>query len=203
VFGVDHHAAAYAAVGVQRRTEVDLAFALAARAQADAGGAGEDLAVGVLADQVDRRRRVAGAVQQTAGAAHDFNMVVDGQVGLGLTGVAAGHRCAVDLQLLDLEAARVKVAAHAVNFPGRDAVGVVGDVEHGLQRLVVNPFTGDDADRLRSIADRQIQAGGGIGGAYRVGVFGGTGYCDGRQGDGIGIGVARLRGPAEQREQCE
>jgi hypothetical protein len=209
VLGVDDQAPAYRAGGVERRAQVDFRLAPVPCAQTGAGGAGKGPAVGVLAHQVDRSGRAAGAVQQAAGAANDFNVVVDRHVGLGLAGVAARHGRAVDLQLLDFKTARVEIAAHAVDFLGRDAGGVVGDVEHGLQRLVFDALAGDHADRLRRVAYRQRQAGGRAAGARGIGTVGaaGAGHGDGRQGlvvlvVRLGLGAQAQRRDGQKCAEC-
>lgn len=85
-----HRSAAHVAAGAQRAADVDLG-AVAVPAPGAEGGAGGEFALRPLAHQVDGGRRVAGAMQQSVGAAKDLDPLVDRHV-LRRTGSIAKQR---------------------------------------------------------------------------------------------------------------
>ena len=128
-----------------------------------------------LADHVDGRRRGAGAADQAGGATHDFDTVVHRRA-LGGIVQARGGGNTVDLEVVDLEAARpVGVVL------GADAGAQHGDARGGLehfgqvgQLLVVQALAGDHGDRLRRFLLGQVQARRATGhvGGVQAGAFG-------------------------------
>ena len=161
-----HHARTHAARGVQRRRHVAHHAALVPAADAGLGPTCHLPAVGMLAHQVDRRRRVPGAGHQAGGAAHDLDAVVDRQAGGDFAAaplLLVGGRQAIDLQVVDLETARRELGAVAFILVDRDAGGVVDDVGHGLQALVFDALQRHHRYRLRRLAQRQVQRRGGAG----------------------------------------
>src|SRR3546814_8565023 len=82
----------------------------------------------MLADEVDRRGRIARAREEAGRAAHDLDPLVDRHVGARLAigaGQRPGRRHAVDLRIADFEAARIEAVAHAIEFVDRHADAVL------------------------------------------------------------------------------
>ena len=184
-----HYACAYAAAGVEWTGNVGHAAIAAPRAGAGIEGTGK-FAGGPLAHQVDGGGRIAGACQEPGRAAHHFHVVVDGAVADGggvLVGAVEGVRHAVELEVFDGIAARIKGGAFAVVAAHGHTHGFFQDVGHGDQCLVVHLLARDHADRLRRFACGQAQAGGGAHGTDAVGAaaFGDVvGFAPGRDADG-------------------
>jgi len=153
-------ARAHAAAGVQRGRDVAQHALGVPAANAAFEPALHFLAVGMLAHQVDRGRRVARAGHQAGGAAHDFHAFVGRQAArdfAGAPGLVVGGGDAVDLQVVDVEAARGEAGAVGFVLVDRDAGDVVDDVGHGGHLLVFDALQVDHGDRLRRLARRQRQ----------------------------------------------
>ncbi len=190
-----HDAAMHAAFAVQRQGQIGLGAAKVPAAQRQRGMAARRLAR-LLAHEVHRGRRIARAIEQARGAAHDLHAVVEGRVHVGGAEVPQavdGRGQAVELEVADAKAARGKLVAVAVAAADRQAGG------GGLQRLrdrelacIVHELARDHADRLRSFARRQLQARGRSRGAAGVArrAFGGARIGGGTHGDGAQFGIA-------------
>nr|WP_263635101.1 hypothetical protein [Janthinobacterium lividum] len=182
---------AHAAFRVQRRGQVGLE-ALVIPAAHDQAGAGLEGFRGPLAYHVDGGRRVAFAAHQAGGAAHDLDAVVQNRV---LQWRIAATRHAVDLNIVDAKAARIKGRALRVVLAHLDARRLRQRLvqAHGAQ--VVEQLARDDADRLRRLAQGQVHARGAARFACRVRLRAFRGghrlaqHRDGRHGDVGGGGV--------------
>ncbi|MNM71080.1 hypothetical protein D3C81_827330 [compost metagenome] len=144
-----------------------------------------------LANQVDGRRGVAGALHQAIGTAHNFNPVVDGHVRRGhdVHGVVFRDvgRNAVVLQVVDLEAARVVGGAIGAELGQGDPGDSAGNVVEVLDVLVVHLLAGHNGHRLRRLAQAHGHFGGGGAdtGGVGAGAFGGG--AEGYGADGCGV----------------
>nr|GEU28453.1 hypothetical protein [Tanacetum cinerariifolium] len=192
--GFAHHARAHIARLRQRGGDVHQRMAVAPAADRNVDRTGQHLAGGALAHQVDRGGRVAGARHQAGGAAHHFHAVVDGQAAQGFAAAplllpGGGH--AVDLQVVDVEAARSEAAPVGFVLVDRHAGGVVDHVGHVLQELVLDALLRNHGHRLRRVAQRHVQRGGGAGAADGIGAGGVigllAGHLDLRQ-HGVAVG---------------
>ncbi|MNT05191.1 hypothetical protein D3C72_1398030 [compost metagenome] len=154
----------HAALCVQRRGQVGLE-ALVVPAAHDEAGTGLELLRRPLAYHVDGGRRVARAAHQARGAAHDFDAVVQNRV---LQRRIAAARHAVDLEIVDAEAARIKPRALRVVLAHLDTRRLRQRLvqPHGAQ--VVEQLARDDADRLRRFVQGQLHARGAARFACRV-----------------------------------
>jgi hypothetical protein len=127
---------------------------------------GLELAGRALAHEIDRRRGVAGRGHQAVGAAQHLDPVVDRAVQIALLPpVGEGQAQAVDLEVADVEAARAVVGAVGLDALDLDAGGVVEHVVDAVEPEVIHLRTGEHADRLRRVLERQIEPGGRAGGA--------------------------------------
>ncbi|KAF1052015.1 MAG: hypothetical protein GAK34_01365 [Delftia tsuruhatensis] len=190
-----HDAAMHAAFAVQRQGQIGLGAAQVPAAQRQRCMAPRRLAR-LLAHEVHRAARVARALEQARGAAHDFHAVVEGGVHVGGAEVPQavdGRGQPVELEVADAEAARGKLVAVAVAAAHRQAG------RGGLQRLrdrelacIVHELARDHADRLRCLARRQLQARGRSRGTAGIAgrAFGGARIGGGAHGDGAQFGVA-------------
>lgn len=149
----------------------------------------------MLADQVHRSGRVAGAAEQAGGAAHHFHAVVQRQIQAGVTVAPVLHhlrRQAVELVGIDVEPTRVELGALAVGLGAGHAGGVGQHVDDVVELLIFDALVADDADRLRDLARCQVEAGTGRGAAHRI-AFGAFALDHhlvqrGRVGGGVGEG---------------
>lgn len=119
----------------------------------------------MLAHKVDRGGRVTHAAQQAGGAAHNLDAIVNRHVGDGFAPVAAQRPCgrhAVDLGVLDLEAARVEGVADVIGFLDDHADAVLDHVLHADEVLVEDALRRHDADRLGRLANGEAKAGGSV-----------------------------------------
>ena len=201
-------ACAHAALGVQRRGEVGFE-ALIIPAAHDQAGAGLELFRRPFAYHVDGGRRVARAAHQASGAAHHLDAVVQDGV---LQRRIAAARHAVNLKIVDAEAARIKPRALGVVLAHLDAcrLGQRLVQAHGAQ--VVEQLARDDADRLRRLAQGQVHARGTARFACRVRLRAFrrrcrlAGHGDGRHGNvgrsGIG-GLGRQGHASGKAEQAD
>ncbi|MNS96452.1 hypothetical protein D3C72_1307520 [compost metagenome] len=152
-----NNAPAHAAVGIERRGQVGGGAIGVPVAHARAQVGLELAAVGVLAHQIDGRRRVAGAGHQARGAAHDFHAVIDDRIDGRLARRVAhverrGHP--VVHVIRDAETARVEGIPLAVEVLHRDARRAGHDVGQRAHVFVVHALAGHDGDRLRRLAQR-------------------------------------------------
>ncbi|MNV18906.1 hypothetical protein D3C71_1097460 [compost metagenome] len=167
--------------------------------------AGLELAGGPLAHQIDRRRGVAGAVQQTGGAAHHFDPVVQRCVQpQRIEVLVRGH--AVHLHVGDFHAARIQALFVVVGrslFLENQAWRIGNGVFQRIEPLIRQALARHHRYRLRRLAQRHRQLGGSGGQAHgvRAGTFTGRGlsraqHFHGRQrlraGDAQAIVVAAL-----------
>ncbi|MCY1291625.1 hypothetical protein D9M70_408210 [compost metagenome] len=179
-------AAAHVALRGQRAADVEFAAV-----GVPAAGAGGDVAGKLpgraLAHQVHGRGRAAEAAEQAGGALEDFHAVVDDHVGLvDAIAEAERRRNAIDLEVVDLETAGLEAGATAVELVDGDAGRLRQDVADAGQVLVIHLLAGDDADRLRSLARRQRQLGGGTRRAGGVGTGALGSLAEAVVGDGRG-----------------
>lgn len=171
LFGVGaHHAAAHAPAGGQRAGHIEFGAAVVPGADIEAG-TGLERRGGALAHHVDGGRWIARAGHQATGAAHHFDTLVDRGVAeyriAACTGGVVG-RHAIEHEVVDCKSARSEQRAVAV-------VGLHGDAWRLLQHLgdgdeveVFDALAGEHRQRLRRLAQRQRQLGGGIGAAHLV-----------------------------------
>ena len=158
-------AGAHAAFPVQGAGDVRFQ-ALVVPAADDEAGAGLEGLRRPLAHHVDGGRRVALAAHQARGATDHFDAVVQDRI-LQWRIAAPWH--AVDLEIVDAEAARIKRRALRVVLAHLDARRLRQRLvqAHGAQ--VVEQLARDDADRLRRFAQGQVHARGAARLARRVG----------------------------------
>ncbi|MNO81174.1 hypothetical protein D3C76_724050 [compost metagenome] len=161
-----------------------------------------ELVGGPLAHQVDGAGRVAGAGEQAAGAAQHFDAIVDRRVREALRrGGGAGHQGGgdtVELKAVDGVAARPDVhplAVEALHGKPRGLFEHRGDV---VQALVFDALAGDHADRLRRLAQRQVQPGRGGGAGDGVGIGAFADHPGGAAVDGGGVHLQRRAGRRHQ-----
>ncbi|VVN38380.1 hypothetical protein PS655_05283 [Pseudomonas fluorescens] len=149
----------------------------------------------LLADQVDRGRRIAGTGHQAGRAFDDFD-AIDARGVVAIVWVLAVHAVvgdvdAVVLEVGDRQAAGGKFSTVAVVLLHGYAGGIAQGIADTLHAAIVHLLTGNHRHRLRCFADRQRQAGGRGHGAGSVGtgVFGGSAEALGGN-----IGGAELQG---------
>ncbi|MCY1414477.1 hypothetical protein D9M71_299300 [compost metagenome] len=189
LIGADSAAAQLAAV-VQRAGDIHFGAVQVPGTEAAADVALEALG-GALAHQVDGAGRIARAGEQAAGAAQHFHAVVDGHVRQALRGGGgAGHQGggdAVELEAFNRITARPDVEALAVVVLHGETGGLFEHGGEAVEALVFHALAGHHADRLRRLAQRQVQLGRGAGRADRVGVGAFAGHVGGQSGDGGGF----------------
>ena len=156
------HAPGPGAVLGERRRIVRLDAPGAPRTVADADFA--LLRVGrALAHVVDGAGGVAHAGQQAVGAADHFDLVV--AVGVRRAGGDApvvGQADAVDLGVLDLEAAREVVGAVGLPLLDLDAGGQAQRIVDTVGAELLHLLAAHHADRLRRVLDVQVEVGGAV-----------------------------------------
>ncbi|MNO67927.1 hypothetical protein D3C76_587440 [compost metagenome] len=162
-----HEAPAHAGAGIERATEVQLAAVVVPTARGTCDAALELLG-GPFAHHVDRRRRIACALHQARGTAHDFDPVIRGHVGCGDPVGVVGGRQAVEHQVGDGKATREILAVGWACCRHPQAGGGLHHVIEAAHGLVVHPLAGDDRYRLRRFAYGQRQLGGALHGAGGV-----------------------------------
>ncbi|MNO88149.1 hypothetical protein D3C76_795860 [compost metagenome] len=178
-----HRPATQLAIEAQRAGHVQLAAVVVPAARR--GGELELVEVQrALAHQVDDAARVAGAAEQRTGAAQHFDVVEFGDVvdvrriEAACSGAQGHGRCAVELDVLDREAARVEVL-------DAERGALHGHARHGLHRIVdvgdlavFDQLAGDDRHRLRGFLQRGRALGADAGQPRRVGagVLGGLAH---------------------------
>ncbi len=189
------YAAAHRATGVERAAYVHGGAGAAPAADVHRHAAGQLGTVGMLADQVHRRGRIAGTTEQAGGATHHFHAVVQRKVQAGITVAPVLHHLrgqAIELVGVDVEPTCVELGALAVGLGTGHAGGVGQHVDDVVQVLIFNALVADDAERLRDLARCQVEAGAGRGAAHRI-AFGAFALdhhlvqC-GRVGGGVGEG---------------
>ena len=159
LIGADEAGADRTVLG-QRGVDVHIAAHLVVGAVAEAGVAAEVLGR-ALADEVDGGGRVAGLRQQAGGTAHDIDALEDRGVDLAvLQAVAERLADAVELEVDDVEAARVVISAVGLGAVDVHAGGAAQQGVHGVEAEVLDLGAGDDRNRLRSFTQREIEAGG-------------------------------------------
>lgn len=146
-----HRSAAHVAAGAQRAADVDLG-AVAVPAPGAEGGAGGELALRPLAHQVDGGRRVAGAMQQSVGAAEDLDPLVDRHVLRRTGGIAEQCRHPVQLEGVDLEAAHVVGGGQQLERLHGDPGGLLHGFVEAEQVLLFEALMVDDTGGLRQLA---------------------------------------------------
>ena len=160
VFG--DHASAQRPSGIEPGTQVCGDFPIVPAADAGIEIALELRAVRMLAHQIDRGRRIAGAGKQTGRAADDLDAIVERHVDDRLSRVAGqtpGQRHAVDLIVGDLKASGIEGIAHIIDFIRGHTHRIDDHVGHRGQILISDSLRRDHADRLRRFARRQAEPG--------------------------------------------
>ncbi|MNP06371.1 hypothetical protein D3C76_983510 [compost metagenome] len=212
VFVVHHQAPTHIARLGQRPRGIE-AQAVAVPATGFGVDAELRLESGPLADQVDGRRRRAGAADQPGGATHDFDAVVHGGVLGGVIDARRG-RYTVDFEVVDLKTTRPVGVVLGTDAGVRrgDARCLLQHLVEGGELLVVQPLAGHHRQRLWGLLGGQVQprrAAGRIGGV-EPGAFGGRTRRLARDAQGlqlqaiaradwqrddeaVGIGLAQLR----------
>ncbi|MNJ57740.1 hypothetical protein D3C77_533420 [compost metagenome] len=138
-----------------------------------------------LAHQVDHATGIAGTGQQAAGTAQDFDVVVGGHVvhTVAVEGAQAGtdvhRRRAIDLYVVDAEAARVELLGVVVVVAQGDARRPLHRLGQGGDTLVFDHLLGDDRYRLRGLfeAHRGLGADADQAGGVRTGVLRGLAHA--------------------------
>ncbi|KAG0771896.1 hypothetical protein G6F22_016117 [Rhizopus arrhizus] len=122
-------AATHGTAGIERAAHVHGGAGAAPAAHVHRDAAGQFGAVGMLADQVHRCRRIAGTTEQAGGTAHHFHAVVQGQIEAGITVAPVLHhlrRQAIELVGIDVEPTRVELGALAVGLGAASGLRCAG-----------------------------------------------------------------------------
>lgn len=170
---------------VERTRHVDLAALVGPRSER-ALETRLEIALRLLEPHVDRAGRLAIAAKQAGGTAQDLDVIDDGKIGLGAVDARQRRRQAIEIERVELEAAREQAGAAVVVVEHHDARRLAKrGVERGVAS-VLDALARHDGGRLRDLAHRKHVL-----------------LADTHQPRGVAVGIVRLVAGAFKRDPVE